>query len=261
MIDFTESARLVGKLREHNLLPASFRCVYAAGSLVRGWGNATSDVDVYVVSDDEPPGTTTTSHPVALTPDFIPVSATYLDSVRWDIEYWRDSQVDQVLEKVSWSRYNGEGVSQERLTGYEADFFVKLQHSVPLTDGEWLTERKQQLDDSAYRVTMVARALNYADIFAEDCLGQLGSGDRKGAVITAKLAFNYAVEGLLAHYGEFGTTQKWRVQQLGTVNPKELPFETFWEIETMRTYDPQTPEKWVEHLIRMVREICLGVEV
>ncbi|MFI6013275.1 hypothetical protein ACIBAG_31420 [Streptomyces sp. NPDC051243] len=260
MIDFSDGPGLIAKLRANALLPDSFHCVYAAGSLVRGWGNTTSDVDLYVITDDEPPRTVTTSHPVALSPDAVPVAATYVDSVRWDVEYWQGAQVDQVLEKVSWSRYEEAG-ARESLTGYEADFFVKLQHSVPLAGAEHHAELKRRLDGSAHRVTMVGRALNYADIFAEDCLGQLESGDETGAVITAKLSFTYAVEALLAHHGEFGTTPKWRVQQLGLANPKVLPFDKFWEIETMRNYDPDAPGEWSRGIIRLVRDICLEVEV
>lgn len=37
----------LGELERRELLPPSYECVYAAGSLVRGWGNDRSDLDLY----------------------------------------------------------------------------------------------------------------------------------------------------------------------------------------------------------------------
>ncbi|GHG93643.1 hypothetical protein [Streptomyces lanatus] len=257
-----DGPRLLGQLREQGLLPDRYRCVYAAGSLVRGWGNETSDLDLYVVTDE--PFTSdgvVDHHPVALAPDRIPVAVPALDDRRGDVEYWQTDQYEQLMEKISWEAYRSERDVGATVSQFERDCLVKLGHAIALDGAGWLTERQRLLRESAFGRTIAAHSLDLADTFAEDALGQLGSGDAESALLTAKLAFGYAADALLAHHGEFGTTAKWRSRKYRAAAPKVLPFDGYWAIETMRDYDPADPGRWIEDVIGWVRRISMEAEV
>ncbi|POX58222.1 hypothetical protein C3492_39260 [Streptomyces sp. Ru62] len=257
-----DGPRLLGQLREQGLLPDSPLCVYAAGSLVRGWGNETSDLDLYVVTDAPFPADDAVDfHPVALVPDRIPVAVPTLGDRRGDVEYWLTGQYAQLMEKISWESYRSERDVGATVSQFERDCLVKLGHALALDGADWLAEQQSRLRASAFARTIAARSLDLADTFAEDALGQLGSGDAESALLTAKLAFGYAVDALLAQHGEIGTTAKWRSRKYRAAAPVVLPFERYWEIETMRDYDPAEPGRWIEDVIGWVRRISMEVEV
>lgn len=261
-ITAADGPRLIGQLKEQGLLPDSCRCVYAAGSLVRGWGNATSDLDLYVVTDDPFVWEGEADfHPVSLEPDRVGVAVPQFGALRGDVEYWTTGQFDQLMAKISWEEYRSGRDTGATVSQIERDCLVKLQHAVALDGADWLAERRQQFADSAFGRTIAARSLDLADTFAEDALGQLGSGDPESALLTAKLAFGYAADALLAHHGEYGTTAKWRSKKYRAAAPTVLPFERYWEIETMRTYDPEDPGRWIEDVIGCVRRVSMEVEV
>lgn len=256
-----DGPRLLAELADQGLLPDTYLCVYAAGSLVRGWGNETSDLDLYVVTPTPFAGAGADFHPVALEPDRIPVAVPRFGALRGDVEYWTTGQYEQLMEKISWAEYRSERDTGATVSQFERDCLVKLGHAIALDGEDWLAERQRTLAGSAFGRTIAARSLDLADTFAEDALGQLSSGDPESAVLTAKLAFGYAADALLAHHGEFGTTAKWRSRKYRAAAPEALPFDQYWDIETMRDYDPAAPGRWIEHVIGCVRRVSMEVEV
>lgn len=94
-------ARCPAELAERGLLPRERSAVYLSGSLVRGWGNAQSDLDVIVVSGGTCVPETNGSRPAAVAPGFLPVHSFYAGDRRWEVEYWTESQVDELLDAVS----------------------------------------------------------------------------------------------------------------------------------------------------------------
>ncbi|MFD0884807.1 hypothetical protein ACFQ08_09630 [Streptosporangium algeriense] len=251
----------LAELAARGLLPEDHRAVYLAGSLVRGWGNSGSDLDVYVVSAAPRTAPSTALAPVALTPDHVPVEVVHVDGVRWDIEYWTDSQVDQMFAKVSWEEFDTNHSVADLLTSHEMDFLERLGSAVSVTGEEWLAGRRTQLESSAIRSILVSRALNLSDLFVEDAVGQLKAGDVESAVLSAKLAFGYAVNALHVSCGEFGHSAKWRARRFRQVEQTIMPFEEYWAIETMRGYDPANPAAWVEDVVLACRRISMEVVI
>ena len=56
-------------------VPESYEAVYAGGSLVRGWGNERSDLDIYVIVTQPWRGEPTTCWPAASGPTSLPWAA------------------------------------------------------------------------------------------------------------------------------------------------------------------------------------------
>ncbi|MFF5970036.1 hypothetical protein ACFY7C_00770 [Streptomyces sp. NPDC012769] len=248
-------------LRDQGALPSSHHCVYLSGSLVRGWGNALSDVDVYVITDEDWSSPTAELGHVALEPDTLPVEIRYVDGRRWDIEYWRETQIDQVLAKVDWSVLDGSKAAGNRLSSDELYFLERLSYAAAVSGDDWLRERKEQLDKSAMRSVLVARSLNNADTYTQDVIGQLEAGDVESAVLSTKIAFGHAVDALVAAAGEYGLNPKWRARRFRAAAPGLLTFEEYWSVENMHRYDPSDPRAWVEEALEICQRISLEVSV
>lgn len=248
--------RCVEELRRHDLLPPSYLSMFAGGSTVRGWGNARSDLDVFVITTSPWQSDSAQYEPVALRPDRVMIEAIHVGDVRWDVEYWLESQVGELFEKVSPGRLTGVQPAGQDLTDKEIDFLRMLYHSAPVDGDDWWEARRRCLAESPVRTIMALRALHRLDIYTEDVAGQLAAGDVHSAVLSAKLAWQYAIDALLCSRGEFGTRPKWFARALRIVEPDELGFDEFWAVETMRSFDPDAPARWVEEVIGLCQRIA-----
>jgi hypothetical protein len=251
----------VDELERRGLLPASYESVFAAGSLVRGWGNERSDLDLYVIVNEPWESENAQIDSVALHPDSIPVEAFYVDARRWDVEYWLESQVDQLFAKIAPDRLDSIQPAAKRMLDPEVAFLERFSYAAPIAKDDWLEERKRQLADLPLHSMMALRALHMLDIYTEDAVGQLAADDVEAAVLTAKIALRYAVDALLASHGEFGESPKWFARRYRAADPPEVPFDEWWALETMRSFDPARPAEWVEEVLTVCQRIASEVSV
>jgi hypothetical protein len=252
----------LSELERHGILPRSYEAIYAAGSLVRGWGNERSDFDVYVIVTEPRESETAQIDSVALHPDSLPVESFYAeDGRRWDVEYWLETQVDQLFAKISPDTLASIQPAAKRMMDAEVAFLERFSYAAPIAKEEWLVERKRQLAGLPLTSMMALRALHMLDIYTEDVVGQLNAGDVESAVLTAKIALRYAVDALLASNGEFGESPKWFARRYRAADPNELSFDEWWALETMRSYDPERPERWVEEVLTICQRIASEISV
>jgi hypothetical protein len=242
------------------LLPADRRCVFVGGSLARGWQHHRSDADAYVVSTARRVERVDGANPVRLDPGTVPHAVATVRGRRWEIRYWQQCQVDQLLDKVSWSRFEA-GSRGFELSLPESVMLTRVPHALVLHGEDWMARHRDRLAASAFRAMVTTRALDDAEGAVEDALGMLESGDTKAAVISAQLAFQAAVQALLASLGETAQQTKWQARQLAAVDPAQLPVDRYWSTMTMRTYDPAAPAEWVRETLQSVRDITGSVKV
>ena len=79
-------------------------------------------------------------------------------------------------------------------------------------------------------------------------------------MLSAKLGFGYATTALLAAHGQYGHSAKWKAKRFREVQPATLPFEDYWHMETMRSYDPDDPAAWVAEVLLTCRAIAESVK-
>ncbi|MFF9025205.1 hypothetical protein [Streptomyces eurythermus] len=192
----------------------------------------------------------------------VPYEETYVDGRRWDVEYWTTGQLEQVLEKISEEQFADDRGAWRTLSHHEVALLERLPYAAAADDGAWLARTRARLDAGAHRSVLVARCLRNADGSVEDAAGQLAAGDVDSAVIAARLAFHHAVDGLQASLGQFGSLwPKWRARRMRLVESAILPYDRYWALETMRTYDPEDPGAYVREIISLCRQISLEVEL
>ncbi|MFC5215344.1 hypothetical protein [Streptomyces coerulescens] len=249
-------------LENRNLLPADHVAVLCVGSVARGWANDRSDYDFNVIAHGPWQGPSVRTIPVPLWPAWVPAVVEYVDGRRWEIKYWLDVQVDQMLAKVAWDRFD-EGASTARaLTDAEELFLERLASCLTLSGLSWVRSRRQALSKTAFRAFVTTRSLTEADSSIEDALGQLAADDIDSAVLSARKAFGHVVDALLESHGAYGSPiPKWRARRLREVGPEELPYEDYWAVETMRDFDPRAPGAWVKRTVQRCRDLSIEVEI
>lgn len=230
-------------------LPAETICVYVSGSLLAGWGHANSDLDFYVIH-----ATDTALHvkhsSMNISRERPPTVVKYEGNTRWDIEYWAVEAVEDLFDRLDRGRDES-----TRLGERDLEFLFRLSVGRALVGSEWLAEHKRSLDQSPVRFVAAARSLNGADGLIEDALGLLTIGDLESAVLAAHVAFGMTIDALLATYGAYSQSFKWRARKMQAVRPQELDWDTYWQIETMSGLRGD-PRAWVEDTVLLCREIA-----
>jgi hypothetical protein len=260
-IPATGLADIRATIEDHQLMPADCQAVFVGGSMARGWAHARSDADLYIVSVAPWTGATNGFSPVALDPDSVPTNVTYIDGRRWEVRYWLEAQVDQMLAKADWENFHGTDSTGRRLSPHEALFLSRLDGALVVIGAEWMRHRRQQVADSAFRSMFTLRALADADSWVEDALGMLESGDMHAAVLAAQGALAASADALTLNHGEYSVEQKWRARRVQAVDSSLLPFDRYWAMATMMTFDPEHPEEWIRSVLELSRKVALEVEV
>lgn len=249
-------------LASRSLLPADHLAVLCVGSVARGWANDSSDYDFNVIAHGPWYGPSTRVIPVPLWPDMVPAVVEHVNGRRWEIKYWLDVQVDQMLAKVAWERFEDGASTARPLTDAEELFLERLATCLTLSGTAWVRNRRQALGETAFRAFVTTRSLAEADSSIEDALGQLAADDIASAVLSARKAFGHVVDALLESHGAYGSRiPKWRARRFQEVRPRQLPYEDYWAIETMRDFDPEEPGNWVTRIVQQCRDLSIEVEI
>jgi hypothetical protein len=236
------------------LIPPDVCAAFLTGSVARGWSNPGSDYDIYVISEGLFRNVGPGGIPMPLDPGILPVHVGYVDGRRWEIKYWTDGQIGQVLNKVSAACFEA-GETSYSLNDIEELLVERIMTCLPITGAEWVTARRDDVRKSA-------RSLGCADKAAESALGQLAALDLHSAVLSAHLAMRHTVDGLLESRECYGTmTEKWRARRMRDAAPAVLSYEQYWSMETMRDLDPADPGDWVRRTISWCKETEMEIEI
>lgn len=257
-----DTATIGRTLRRHGVLPDDTVAVFISGSLARGWGNPTSDLDVQVISREPYEGSVVEKGHVVLQPDTLGYERIYADGRRWDIQYWSQGQLEQLLHKVSWGSYEDPAALWATSSHDEIRLLERLPYAVAVEGDDWLEDVRRQLAGSAHRRVLVGMSLRQASGFAEDAAGQLESGDVHSAVLAARLSFGHTVDAVQASLGQFGSNwPKWRARRMELVDSPHLTFEQYWQVETMETFRADDPVAWITSTLELCRQLARELEL
>jgi hypothetical protein len=255
MEDFKDS---LAELSSRGLRPELIEAAFLCGSLARGWGNEKSDADIYLILPERWQSETATNISVQLTPTTVPLETIYVNGRQWEVKYWMEDQVSQILDKVSWEQF--EDKTEYRLTNTEHGLLARLPSCVPIAGGQWISSVQEKLAESAFQAMIVRDCLAEVEILVEDAVGQFEAHDYESAVLSVRHAHCSAVDALLASHGQLDRTSKWRARRMRQILPPELPFADYWAAETMRDFKPDAPEDWVLAMLRRCGQLKEAVE-
>jgi hypothetical protein len=243
----------------HGLLPEDPQAVYLTGSRARGWGNAASDIDVVVVSPGPWSPSDGCGNPVGWGASRIQHVKTTVSGQPYDVEYWTEDQVTDLLTKVSWDTYEpGRGLERQFML-YEVNFLDRLGNAVSIHGEEAVERWREAARDGAFKAMRAAFWRHDAVNYSDDARSQLAAGDIHSSTLSARLAFECAVDALLARHGQLSSNAKWRARRFKSVNPPSLDFDRYWTTQTMQEYATLGPAGWVESTVRTATALTAEV--
>lgn len=212
--------------------PAAVQTAFAGGSLVDGFGNPTSDVDVIVLVDE--PLTAAdlagTCYDRRVPVDGYEVLVSSVAGRRTDVEIRLASGITTMGGQL---REQGQGEPSDLyLSVAELQLLHSLRIGVPLLGAPQLAELRRTFPWNELLSHMLMRAEAEANSSIEDAAGALRAGDHGTAMLASRAALQSAVDAVLIADSETNPKPKWRVRKLERCARPELLGEYLeWEIE------------------------------
>jgi hypothetical protein len=254
------NTRLFASLESAALISADAVAVLLVGSRALGWQHARSDFDMVVVTTEPWPGMVTDRQRVELTEGTIGIVTTTVDGVRCEVKYWTERQIQETLAKLTWSAWDA-GTTGQSMSQNESVLVERLPSAVALSGEAWSADIAEQVRASAARSQFALACLTLADDALGSVSGLLEAGDVGAAVVSAQQAFVHVTDALTASLGCPGTKSKWRLRRVEAVGSDVLSVAQFWRITTMRDFDPQRPQDWVDLVVFRCGQIMLDVRL
>lgn len=206
------------------LVPLLEECIfsYTAGSLAEGFGNSTSDIDVYVILNDHP-NYENIQKQAKINADKIDyligqessdvVFNFVYKKVRYDVTYMSLKKVNKVLKRIEEIDYN----SDEKiisLSSYEKDWIHRLKYSQNLTVDSVFNKFKEKIDFKKFNYFMASFESDGYSSILEDLQGAYSSRDYGTAYFLVKKLSDVALNAYLAINGETNPSFKWTYRKL-----------------------------------------------
>jgi hypothetical protein len=234
-------------------------CVFAAGSVVLGWGHGTSDLDLYVISErrlDLDESLEVFQRTISTSDPEMAIAVGEAGRYRLDIEFWLESQVDEVI-----ARFTGDVVSQEApdVGEPEQDMMYRLASGRPLQGDHWWRQRRAAILGSSYATWLSEHRKMWAESLLEDIVGLAATDDVETAVLAAHSGLILAVEALLASYGDLSVSRKWLYRRVVDTAPPGLPASEAWSALAMQgAFDD--PRRWIKETGDLIQRLLYAVE-
>lgn len=240
MVSEIQSVKKYDVLKYLEGLEMKSSLVYMAGSIMEGFGNATSDIDVYVICDDF---STTLNN--ECNRDFHIKKDDYLirnvieNEVRYDFEYYTWSKFDSLIDKINSLNFQTDE-HLVKMSENDIDFLHRLKHGKPVVNEEKFNNIKKRVNFNNLSKYLVVVYVEKYDGFLEDLEGALESKDYGTAFILTRLLLEHSLLAYLAAYGETNPSRKWIYRKLKRYQ------ENHDENTVLHKYMDLSGEKFVE---------------
>ncbi|MBA1334427.1 MAG: hypothetical protein HPY66_2276 [Firmicutes bacterium] len=238
--------------------------VYIAGSLMEGFGNETSDIDVYVIckdiSTDRFRGDPSSEELILSTQQAIVRNIRH-DGIRYDFEYWSWNEFNQMIAKLNGLDFKTEHYIQ-RLSETEFDFLHRLKFGRPVINKEKFEEiyKSIQFNNLGF-YQIVIKSEFYAGM-VEDVQGALLSKDLGSAFFMARMLIDTMVTSYLAAYGETNPSSKWLYRKIIRYQEKtgdKILLSKYLDFQT-RPFDETTVERYTKEALWFCQDLNVQVQ-
>lgn len=219
-------------LMEEGIGPDPDAAVYLSGSLVEGFGNRGSDIDIFVVGSLTP-----SSSGMLIHKEHFTISLHYYDQRRVDFEYWPEAPVLSLADRLATMRL-GEDFVAEKLASVEELFIHRLHIGLPLRTPERLEELRALFDRRRFCQYLTQQSIHRIDGAVEDIAGMLDDQHYEVAVLRSRDLAALATDAYGHSLGNTNPLPKWRSQVLRVLqrnHPDDLRLsevkQKFWELQ------------------------------
>lgn len=213
------------EILENLYLPEKPYTVFLSGSVIEGYGNAESDLDLFVVYENAVP-------PVRsdITQESNLISMEYIADWRVDIESWSSKTISAIASRISQSDLKDVGACMAiSLSDFNLAHSIRI--GLPIQNEENFQHLQQALDIQHISSILTERYLRFYYAAAEDAAGAIVSKQYGTALITARHSVEFALDALMAFHQETNIKEKWRFQKLAKLG-MPLLLERYWQLET-----------------------------
>jgi predicted nucleotidyltransferase len=199
---------------------AGVHTAFIGGSLLEGFGNPTSDLDVFVVTDGTEEAAADPESTDYVMDDFT-ISVGYQGDVRTDTEVWSLNVITDIADRLSRTDLS----DWNNATEIDPDwlqFAHKIQTGAAVS-GEAAFGRIRAMFPPA-----TLCAINWARFMAayngtsEDAIGAIIAADAGTAMFASRAALGAATDALLAALGSTNDKPKWRFRKIQTYGDPAL---------------------------------------
>lgn len=216
----------VGRVLEHLALKND-DIVLLCGSVVEGFSNSGSDLDVYILSREE-----------LTLPLNYEVKNTYFGKEYHIFE--EQIPINAIVMSLHIAQSIVEGLNSQLQEGNidfnesrKIEFYHRLSTAVPIQGIESFQKFIQsKLNLKDFQLVVARNRLSYSENRHDDAVGALDSGDTLTAYTAARTSLEKAVESLLYLRGQTNPKEKWIIKKLYNVYSSE----TEWVQEFISLY-------------------------
>lgn len=235
--------------------------IYMAGSLMEGFGNGTSDIDVYIICDQIKVNDNAQNGELLLTNNKSLIRNIIHEDVRYDFEYWLWDDFLDMIKKLNNLNFNTDGYV-ERISNDEFDLLHRLKFGKPLVNKEKFfgIYNNVKFENLGYYKAVVQSEI-YSG-YIEDLQGAYTSKDFGSAFIMARRLVEHVVNSLLALEGETNPSAKWIYRKLLRYQEhsgdKDLMEKYFYFITY--PFDEKTIKKFIQEAIKYCQNINMKIQ-
>lgn len=224
--------------------------VYLGGSLAEGFGNETSDVDVYIVHDD-------------LETVFNPKrKSIVIDGTRYDYQYYSWDWFNKTIDKLNKLNFKTEDYL-ERLTEKECDLLHRFKHGIPLLNEEMFNDTYGSVHFDNLAFYQVVRLSESYSNSVEDIQGAYESKDWGTAFFRVRSLLETVVTSFLSSKGETNPKSKWLYRKIKRYQEKTGDFlllERYLHFQTFN-YEEQNVNEYIRSCMQYCQEINLSAQI
>lgn len=238
--------------------------VYLAGSLMEGFGNDRSDIDVYVICENIPQQFKSNKDNVVeslLWDGENLVRNIVCNGIRYDFEYWTKENFHKLIDQLNNIDFKTEGYIS-RFSDSEFDLLHRLKFGKALVDEEAFNKLHQSILFENLGFYQAITASEKFTSYVEDIQGATLSKDYGSAFFMVRRLLELAVTSYLAVHGETNPNIKWMYRKIvcyqERTGDKEL-LEKYLHFQTY-PFDETTINLFVKEAMRFSQTLNIKTQ-
>jgi hypothetical protein len=198
-------------LLHHEGLGSDFAGIaYLSGSLVEGFGNSSSDIDLFVISDRQPKGGTVIEKVDHL------IAIHFHGRRRVDFEFWTPTHALEIAARLR-RMVIGREFLADKLDLPTECFIHRIRIGIPLTDTTSFEDLRAQFDFKLFSAYQTQQAIHRIDGAHDDVVGMLDDKDWSVLIPRAIDLVSLAVDAYCFSKGATNPLSKWRAKKLAAL--------------------------------------------
>jgi hypothetical protein len=224
---------------------------FISGSLVEGFGNETSDLDVFVLSDTviEPVGD------AALSADLgaFAVDIDFAGDIRTDTEIWTVDMVADIAARIG-ACDPLEWQATMRLDKAGLELAHRIRVGEPLVAADRFAQLRELFGWGHVGAVLAQRFLQDYNESAEDAVGAVKAADAGAGLLNSRLALGAAADALCAVRGATNGKAKWRLHRLTATAPEIV--DTYLQAELDRSAEQADLLRTARQRLRVASDLA-----